>query len=233
MPTLPFSPARAIHSWSFVYLRLVGYDAISSSRSGPAEAGHYESHSRPAGPKGLALLTSLIERHRHDAGARAASADVDVEFRAHRRVLDRQVRHADRFLQERRLRAARDETALCLADIRVVPVARDAAVQHLEAGDLPRHAGRFLRAQRGRANEVILLPADNPAEVRFERRRLVVDVVAVEAHARFEAQRVARAETARNHICRFAGLQNRLPHPVRGLRRDKHFKAVLAGVARA
>src|SRR5260221_13851545 len=117
MPTLPFSPARAIHSWSFVYLRLVGYDAISSSRSGPAEAGHYESHSRPAGPKGLALLTSLIERHRHDAGARAASADVGVEFRAHRRVLGRQVPPSVPLLQARRRRAARGGPPPCLPRI--------------------------------------------------------------------------------------------------------------------
>ena len=54
----------------------------------------------------------FVERHRDDARARAAAADVDVEFGAGRRVLDRQVRHADRFLQERRLRAARDDAGL-------------------------------------------------------------------------------------------------------------------------
>ena len=66
MPTVPRSPATSIHSWSFVYLKPAGY-AIGAHRSGSA-----------------ALLRSLVERHRHDARARAPAADVDVELGARR-----------------------------------------------------------------------------------------------------------------------------------------------------
>ena len=60
----------------------------------------------------------------------------------------------------------------------------------------------LLLAQRVGADEVVLLPADDPAQIRFERGRRLVDVVAVEAHAGFEAQRVARAEAARDDVRR-------------------------------
>src|SRR5262249_10101280 len=191
MPTLPLSPLSSIHSWSFVYFRFAGYEAISCSR-------RVQTAPLLPGSKGPGLLRSLIERQRHDARARAAAADVDVELGAGRRVLDRQVCHADRFLQVRRLRAAGDDAGLLVADEGVVAMARDAAVDHLEADDLALRTFGFLCPQRGSADEVVLLPADDPAQIRFHRSRRLVDVVAVEAHARFEPQRVARAEAAWN-----------------------------------
>src|SRR6185436_4202448 len=115
-----------------------------------------------------------------------------------------------------------------VADISIVAVTRDPAIEHLEADDPARGADRFLLAQDGGADEVVLLPADDPAEIRFHRRRRLVDVVAVEAHAGFEAQRVAGAEPARDDAGRLARFEDRLPDLVGGLRRDEDLEAVLA-----
>ena len=73
---------------------------------------------------------------------------------------------------------------LRVADVDIVAVARDAAVEHFEADDLAADAVGLLLAQDAGADEVVLLPADDPAQVGFERRRRLVDVVAVEAHRR-------------------------------------------------
>ena len=54
----------------------------------------------------LACRTASARR----AARSAAAADVDLELGAARGVIDRHVGHADRLLQERRLRAARDDT---------------------------------------------------------------------------------------------------------------------------
>src|SRR5579862_1890308 len=178
MPTLPRSPARSIHSWSLVYLKLAGY-AMS-----PLSCG----------------CSPLVERHRDHPGARAAAADVHVELGARHGVIDGQIRHADRLLQVRRLRAARDRADPRRADVHVVPMAGDAAVDHLEAGDLPRDASGFLPAQRLGADEVRLVPADDPAEIGLERRGRLVDVAAVETHRCFETQRIARPEAAGNEV---------------------------------
>ena len=148
-------------------------------------------------------------------------------------VLDRQVGHADGLLHVRRLRSAGDHTDFGVADIRVVAVAADAALQHLETDNPAPRAARLLLAQGGRTDEVVLLPADDPVQVRFDRGRGLVDVVAVEAHARFEAEGVARAEAARDDVDGLARLEQREPHLV-GLRgRDEDLEAVLAGVAGA
>src|SRR5476651_1712584 len=101
MPILPRSPASSIHSWSFVYLRPAGYAMVSpvTVRLKPDTT-----------------LTTFIERHRHDARAGAAAADVHVELGVERCMLGRHVRHADRFFQKRGLRAAGDEARLRACD---------------------------------------------------------------------------------------------------------------------
>ena len=81
------------------------------------------------------------------------------------------------------------------------------------------------------AEEVALLPADDPLEVGLEHRGRVVDVVAVEAHGGLEAQRVAGAEAGRDDVLVPARLENRVPDRDGLLRRHEHLEAVLAGVA--
>src|SRR5437667_2089980 len=96
MPILPRSPATSIHSWSFVYFSPFGYGMSLLLRA--------------VGKRRGLRLGSLVEWHGDDAGAGAAAADVDVELRPFGSVFDRDVRHADRFLEERRLGAARHDS---------------------------------------------------------------------------------------------------------------------------
>ena len=71
---------------------------------------------------------------------------------------------------------------------------------------------------------------DRPLEPRLDRARRLVDVVAVEAKARLQPQRVARAEADRLH----ALLRQQQARQLLGLGgRNRNLEAVLAGVARA
>ena len=92
----------------------------------------------------------------------------------------------------------------------------------------------LLAHERVAPDEVALVELHDPAEARLERRRRLVDVVAVEREARLEPERVARAEAAR--------LDRRRPRRPRRARpraaarpraRQKSSNAVLAGVAGA
>src|SRR5678815_4530 len=103
--------------------------------------------SLPAGSertRPTSLLLSLVKRHRHNARASAAAANVDVELGVWCVVLDRQVGHADRFLEVRRLRAARHHADFGIADVGVVAVPADAALEHLESDNLARRPARLL-----------------------------------------------------------------------------------------
>src|SRR6185436_19202488 len=195
MPTVPRSPSTLIHSWSLVYLSPAGY-AISSP-------GRRSSGTRP-----------LVKGHRHDLRTSATAANVHVKFCPNRGVSARQVRHADRLLQIRRLRAARHHAHPGVAEIRVVSLPGDAAIDHLEAHEFPRNTFGFLLAQRLGADEIGLLPADDPSEIGLERGRRLIDVVAMEPHRRFETQRVSRAQAARQQLDGLSSLQYRQPDPI-------------------
>src|SRR4051812_41781942 len=129
MPTRALLPSIFTHSWSLVYLRSAGYMS----------------------------LRSLVERHRHDRRLRAAAADVDLEFGARRRAAGREIRHADRLLQVRRLRPAGHDAGLFAANVDIVAVAADRALEHLETHELARRPFRFLPLQHVGSEERILL----------------------------------------------------------------------------
>src|SRR5262245_2112089 len=76
--------------------------------------------------------------------------------------------------------------------------AQHAALLEHEPDELARHARATLRFERGAADEIALgrIESDRPREARFERRHVLVHVVAVEIHASLEPQRVACAEPA-------------------------------------
>src|SRR4051812_24822616 len=103
---------------------------------------------RPEGLHYMPLLLPLVKRHRHDARAGAASADVDVELGVECGVLDWQIRHTDGALHVRRLGPAGDDAHFGIADVDIVPVAPDTAVEHFETDDLTAGACRLLLPQR-------------------------------------------------------------------------------------
>src|SRR5688500_6897643 len=145
----------------------------------------------------------------------------------------RQVRHPDGFLQEWGLRAARHDAGLLAADVHVVAVAADCAFEHLEANQLPRSASAPLTVENIGADELLLLPADDPAEIRLDDRRRFVDVVAVQTHRGLEPQRIARPEPRREDARRLPGGQNRVPRTFGGVGRYEYFEAIFAGVTSA
>src|SRR5215210_7827922 len=209
MPTRAVAPSTRTHSWSFVYFKPLGYMWAPAPGS----------------------LRSFVERHRHDLRLDAASANIDLEAGARRRVVRRQVSHPDRLLEEGRLRAARHHAGLLSVDVDIVTMAGDRAVEHFETHQSARRPLGLLPFQYIGADELVLLPADDPAKVRLEDCRRLVHVVAVEAHRRFEPKGVARAEAGRHHAGGLSGGEDRVPYPVGGARRHENLVAVFAGVA--
>ena len=74
---------------------------------------------------------------------------------------------------------------------------------------------------------------DEKSEPGFDRRRVLVQFVAVKRIANFRAQRVARAEAAGFQAKRLADLKNFVPELLDGFVAADDFKSVLAGVAGA
>src|SRR6188768_499773 len=108
MPMVTSAPPPRTHSWSFVYFKSAGYIRCS-------------------------LRCALVERHRHDLGRHAAAADVDLEGLSRLRRRRGDVGHADRALEEWRLRAAGDLAGFDPVDDHRTAGAGDAAIDHLEA----------------------------------------------------------------------------------------------------
>src|SRR5262245_59757991 len=143
-----------------------------------------------------------IERQRDDASFRDTAAYVDVYLRAHGVQLGGHIGHTDDLFQKRCLRPARHCADRTPGTHHRIALARDGPVDHLKANQLPRGTAFLLLEQSAAADEVALLPADRPAEAGLDHGRRLVDVVAVETHGRFEAQRVACAKAAGNHVSR-------------------------------
>src|SRR6266542_2615064 len=179
MPTCAWPPETRTHSWSFVYFRSDGY--ILLPLYGTEDPASRIPNWIPDPDPASRSLRALVERHRYHLRARAAATHVDVELRAGRRAVRGQVGHADRFLQERGLRAARDDACLRAVHVCVVAVPRDRAIDHFEPHQLPRCAIGFLLLQHVAAEELRLLPPDNPSEIGFDDGRRLVHVVAEQA----------------------------------------------------
>src|SRR5439155_9001880 len=129
--------------------------------------------------------------------------------------------------------ARADADLVSLAVAQRVSVARHPSADHLEADQLSRQRLLPNRVERLPADEVPLVEFGDPAEPRLERICGLVDVVAVEREARFEAERVARAEAGRLHPHRFAELEERAPKLRSVVPRAEDLDAVLARVSGA
>jgi len=99
----------------------------------------------------------------------------------------------------------------------------------VEQHDAKQRAPGRRRIQRGVSDEVTSrLHVHRPGKAGLEWTRRIVHVLAVQAHARLEAERVAGAEAARLHV----RVRERPPCARRERRGQHHLEAVLAGVAR-
>src|SRR2546421_10704926 len=111
-----------------------------------------------------------------------------------------------------------------------VAVAWNAAVQHLEANQLPREAP-LARRHDGVAADEILLEIERPIEPCLKRIRLRVHVITVEAHPRFEAKGVAGAQAGRPDAIGPPLLQQRAPQSHGVGVAAKKLEAILSRVA--
>ena len=79
-------------------------------------------------------------------------------------------------------------------------MARDPALDHFEARQFSLRPFGLLTLEDVASHEIAFFELDDPGEVGFQRGGGVIDVVAIERHLRFEAERVARAEAARRDV---------------------------------
>src|ERR1043166_647375 len=180
------------------------------------------------------MITMGHERQRRDGGRKVLAAHDERDRRAGlgERALD--IAHGDRRSEARAEAARRDraeDRAVARFDLGTF------ARRHAPLGPQPdaqaaRAVAQFGKHALGARKSAFLAPAllDRPGESGFDRRGAGVDVVAVEAEPRLEAQRVARAEADRLHL---AVAEQALGDRAHAVRLDGNLIAVLAGVAGA
>src|SRR4051794_22603870 len=204
MPTVATSPSASTHSCSAVYL----------SSCSPVMSG-----------------LSLVEGEGDDAGGQGGAAHVDREVAGGRIRVE--VGERDRMAEGGAERAARHLADDLLPREHAVAVPARPLAVGLEPDE---HAAAVrVEALHGVAAHVVrgLLPAHQPAEAGLLGQRERRQLVAVERHARLEAERVPRRETDRHHAGARAGLEDRPPELREQGGGDEELVADLAGVAGA
>src|ERR1700680_3468846 len=112
-----------------------------------------------------------------------------------------------------------------------MPLASDSPALDREAHQGASNALLALLEERRASQEVALAELHHPGEPRLERRRALVDLVAIERHGRLEPQRVAGAEARRHQAVRRAGGEQAPPDLRRPFRLEVELEAVLARIA--
>src|ERR1700732_2608205 len=118
---------------------------------------------------------------------------------------------------------------LAIAD-HVVAVTGDAAVEHLEAHEPPRES-LLLGPHDGVTADEVLVEVEGPIQSCLERIGVGIHVVAVEAHSRFQSQRVASAQARGPDAVGLALIEQRTPEPHGIGIPAKQLEAILAGIA--
>jgi len=108
----------------------------------------------------------------------------------------------------------------------------DAAPGHLEAGQFFADAS-FPDGGQRRLSGKILVPVHQPGVGNLQRAGLPGNILAVEHHAGFQAQRVARSQSGRFHALFDACVHQAVPDGPDFVGGGVNFEAVLAGVAAA
>ena len=117
-----------------------------------------------------------------------------------------------------------------------IRVAGDSTLDHFEADDFALRSAFGLNRQQGvAADEVAFIELEPAREAGFEDINIFRDFVAVEAHAGFEAEGVARAQAAGADAELRARVEQRVPRVGGGgfVGRNVELEAVFAGVAGA
>ena len=141
------------------------------------------------------------ERHFHDLRGERFAAHHQLDLGADGRVARLDIAHCNRAIHRRAESARRDAADLRAARIENFrPLPRRCATLGQDADALTFRAVREFGSDARRTRiSTALAPSllNAPGEIGFDRRGRRVDVVAVEAQARFEAETVARPEANR------------------------------------
>src|SRR5690606_35419171 len=173
----------------------------------------------------------LMERCSHLDRANRLPSNDDVQWLADPGYLPVDDRAADSFAQRRRRRPAGDKANRPAVHLDLIVRARHpATLDQLEPDQAPLHTLGLLPLQRLTPDKVALVELHREAQPRFERADLGRDLVAVEWHARFQAQRVPRSEPDRLEPHRLADPQQPVPELLGLLDRAVDLEAVLPGV---
>src|ERR1017187_3550193 len=129
------------------------------------------------------------------------------------------------------VRAAGDDARGLTVGEYLLTMTGDGPSLQLDAGETARRMGGIELDQYRFPDEISLLELHSPAERAAVRVGGVVHVLAVEPEPRLEAERVTRAQPARDQALRSSRLEERIPEPwgVGGI--DIELEAVLAGVS--
>src|SRR5207244_9715683 len=136
-------------------------------------------------------------------------------------------------IQRGRGRAASPPSGRRAIDTNFVTIPRDTPPAHFKADQLTADALLLLTQQRFPSDEFALVELHDPAQVRLERRNGRVNLVAVQGHFGFQAQRVPRAQTARLDSELPAGFEDFVPDPGGLARGDVNLNSVFARIAGA
>ena len=115
-------------------------------------------------------------------------------------------------------------------------IASNAAIGNLKAYQFASDAFLFLFLQTLAPDEVSLVEFGDPTQVSFQQRGGLVDFVAIQTHAGFQAQCVPRGETARQDTIirsKISGVQHLVPKLFGFVRGRINLEPIFAGVARA
>src|SRR5260370_33363118 len=144
------------------------------------------------------LTRPLIKRQRYDSWRSLLRSNADADLRPWSARFYREVGHADVLFEKRRGRSAGDAAGfLAIANDHGIAIASNHTILHLETGENAAGSGLLLGEQSVSPEEIPFGRLANPAQIRFPNRGRVVNFVAVDAHAGFEPQGGASAQTAR------------------------------------
>src|ERR1700693_1670065 len=153
----------------------------------------------------------FVKRRRDKAHPSRLAANADLDVRSDAARARRDIGHPNIFLQTGRRTAAGYTSRFLAGNHHRISVAADAPVKHLESDQLAFDSRRFLPHQPFASEKRTLLEFADRSKPRFKRRRGPVDLMPVETHARFEPQRVPRAQPAGDQSQGLAGVEEITP----------------------
>src|SRR2546426_1417387 len=157
-------------------------------------------------------MRSLVKGERNHFRRRRAPADIDLEPRLWFRQRRRHVGHRDVVAEREGDVSRADHPKGSPVAQHPIAMTRNASIEHLQT-DQPPVETALARPHDGVPADEILVKAQRPLQTCFERIGLVIHVVPVEPHSRFQSECVTRPQACRTDAVGLALLEQRPPQP--------------------